>query len=884
MSFRTVKPAQLGLLFRTVERQRKIYACVTVLALSEAAATADAPSASAAYARHRLRTEASLWKTLALHAPEFTEAGIVKSQPEYLVFGHAHGYDGSNEGVAGVRFAGRAKWLRSFGPRRHPDALQPTPLTRVPLHWRHAYGGPAFARNPLGTGHGKGDDGRIVLPQLEMPEAPWRPGDEAQQPAGFGPLDVTHPDRQKLVGTYDADWLKTEFPAMARDADWRFFQVAPLDQRLPADLRGDESYDFMGLHPSERVQRARLPGIRPRVFAERKLRSGALKEIECKLRTVVFLTDADAVLQIWQGITPVADEDASELAHLIAGFEAIDAPRPAARYAEIFASRLDEQDGMLAMLRDEELLPDGMGFEALIPTDVDFNRPPPADSLEARLAKRHLERVESARAEVVALGLDPDLHAPALPPPREVIPPTPQLGEYFRQLDVRAAAQRAEAEAARKKLIDDHTAEFAARGESFDYVLKEMTMTPTGPPLPRAPGLIAELGRTHAALGSNATSFGEVAEMLADEPLQAGWHANDRAMQGLYERSAHFQSAAPRTTGAGAARQREWVVQRLAAYESLKGLDLTGADLGGLDLRGARLDGALLEGASFEGVDLSGASAKGATLAHASFVNARADRCDFSGANLGNADFSGASLAGADLSRTILWGTDFAGAAMQGACVRDAECLHVKLAGADLSEAVLDDVVFYRTDLTGTRLVRASLEGAQFVEATLDRTDFSGAQARAVVFVKPSGEGLSFDGADLTNARFVQEPRLPRASMRDATLTKAFAHGADFSGADFAHATLDGAELGGSDLRGASLRGVRARDTGLRFADLGAADVVGADLRGALLGNARLHGARFEASSFFMADLARVQIDTATRFDHANLGRARLYPRWEPPT
>src|ERR1700712_1813934 len=158
MSFRTVKPRRLGLLFRTVERTRKIYACVSVLAMSEAAATADAPPAGAAFARHRLRTEASLWKTLAAHAPEFTEAGIVKSQPEYLVFGHAHGYDGLGEGIAGVRFAGATKWLRSVGPRRHPDALQPGPLERVPLHWRHAYGGPKFARNPLGTGHAKGED------------------------------------------------------------------------------------------------------------------------------------------------------------------------------------------------------------------------------------------------------------------------------------------------------------------------------------------------------------------------------------------------------------------------------------------------------------------------------------------------------------------------------------------------------------------------------------------------------------------------------------------------------------------------------------------------------------------------------------------------------
>jgi uncharacterized protein YjbI with pentapeptide repeats len=149
--------------------------------------------------------------------------------------------------------------------------------------------------------------------------------------------------------------------------------------------------------------------------------------------------------------------------------------------------------------------------------------------------------------------------------------------------------------------------------------------------------------------------------------------------------------------------------------------------------------------------------------------------------------------------------------------------------------------------------------------------------------LKLHGEGLCFDGADLTGAMFVQEPKLPRASMRAAQLAKVFAHGADFTRADFSHANLDGCELGRSTMQGANLRGAHAREAGLRFVDLSQAQVVGADLRGALLANAKLHGARLDASSFFMADLARIQIDTDTSFDHANFGRARIYPRWEPP-
>ena len=77
---------------------------------------------------------------------------------------------------------------------------------------------------------------------------------------------------------------------------------------------------------------------------------------------------------------------------------------------------------------------------------------------------------------------------------------------------------------------------------------------------------------------------------------------------------------------------------------------------------------------------------------------------------------------------------------------------------------------------------------------------------------------------------------------------------------------------------------MHARETGFRFADLRGADIVGADLRGALLANAKLQGARLDATSLYMSDLSRIQIDTATSVAHVNFGKARLYPRWEPPS
>jgi uncharacterized protein YjbI with pentapeptide repeats len=870
MAFRTLKPYQLSVLFRSIERKREIFGCFSVMAITGTRAGSQ------------LRSEPSLWKTLAQHAPEFTEACVIKSQPEFLVFGHAYAYDGLAESVVGIQFAGLKKWCRVSGPRTYPNAMQPAPFEKIRLDWRHAYGGPDFAANPAGVGRVKDDTGGIVVPQFEMDGQPWRPDGRGQAAVGFGPYDVTHPERQKLVGTYDDEWLKTDYPGMARNSDWHFFQVAPPDQRFNADLRGDESFDLAGLHPTERVQHERLPGLRACLFVERH-QQRSLSEVRCRLRTVVFLPDADAVVQIWQGITKVEDEDASELTHVLAGLEAIDHKKPEEHYAAVFANRLDEQDGMLAMLRDEDLLPEGITFEALVPGDVDLNKPPPPDSLRSRLAQKHLRKIESVRAEVASYGLDPDKHAPPLPPPREVLPPLPRLGEYFRELEVRGQQQMRAAEDSKRKMIEETAAEFAARGESFDHVLKEMATGRTGPPKPRTPAVLDDLRKINAELLENHTQVPEIEVMLTDAALHEQWHAADRSAQQAYEQSAHLQSPAPRADGRHAEDQKRWVVERLAAGQPLKGFDLTGADLRELDLRGANLDGAMMEAACLDGVDLTGASARGSVLAHATFEKARADDCDFSAANLGKARFVGGSACRANFKGAILWETDFTQAALRGAQLADVQAMYIKLAGADLSDAVLDELLLYQTDLTDTRLNGASLNGTQFFENTMAATNFGGAQGHRAVFLKVHGEGLFFDGADLTGAMFVQDPKLPRASMRGTKLTRVFAHGADFTGADFSGANLDGCELGGSALQEANLRGVHAREAGLRFVDLSKAQVVGADLRGALLANAKLFGARFDASSVFMADLARIRTDTESSFDKVNFGRARLSPRWEPP-
>ena len=94
-------------------------------------------------------------------------------------------------------------------------------------------------------------------------------------------------------------------------------------------------------------------------------------------------------------------------------------------------------------------------------------------------------------------------------------------------------------------MLDDTAAEFAARGESFDHILKEIATTPSGPPKPRAPGLIEGLRKNQADLLEADTRIDEIDAMVTDTALHEQWHAVDRSAQQAYEQSAHFQNAAP---------------------------------------------------------------------------------------------------------------------------------------------------------------------------------------------------------------------------------------------------------------------------------------------------------------------------------------------------
>lgn len=119
----------------------------------------------------------------------------------------------------------------------------------------------------------------------------------------------------------------------------------------------------------------------------------------------------------------------------------------------------------------------------------------------------------------------------------------------------------------------------------------------------------------------------------------------------------------------------------------LRGVFLSGADLGSANLPRADLVQANLSGARLFSANLSGADLAGANLSGATFRLANLSGAHFERANLSGADFDRANLSGAYFNRTNLSGAD--------------------LGGANLLGANLD-----RANLSGANLVEANLSGA----------------------------------------------------------------------------------------------------------------------------------------------------------------------------
>ena len=876
---KVIKPQRLSVLARTFEHEGAFHFAVSVLAFFPF----ERPS--------QLLSEVAMWKFLPteLGKDAALDLGMPKSRAEVLLTAKAYPAGGKPQAACPVRLRlGKVdKSLYAVGDRFWKGGMPstPRPFTEMPITYANAYGGEGYPQNPLGKGFApvRTPQGEVhPLPNIEHPKQLIQTPRDKRLPMGFGPLELTWPQRFSKTGTYDEKWLKERFPGFARDIDWGFFNTAPEDQQLDGFLQGDEPFTLEHMHPGKPMLQGRLPGLKARVFINQRTRKGGeeFRELSTRVDTVHLFPHAERGVALYRGVTQVAEDDGADVLQLVVACEAPQASRPVEHYKRVLAERLDREKGALAALRDVDLMP---APDPAAPAPVDAEQaslpPAPEKRMEKNLRRGAQLELERTRERIRQQGLDPDKYVPAALPPEEPLPKLDDLGAVLQAETEKAEKAMREAEAQRKLAEQQARKRCEENGLDYDKIVAEQQALQGGPPAFTAEGEIKRLQEATAYARSLGVPLPKVEAQLADPAFVEKLRQAEGALLLSYRSSAHHLPAARKLPAPQVDVVRKQVLLLLKAGESLEGRDLTGADLSRMELKGANFRGALLERVDFTGADLSGADFTGAVLARAELSGANLSGTNFTGANLGLARLVGAKMEKpGDFTRAVLFRADLSKASLRGVRLDGVDLSEVVVKGTDLGAAVGRELTLLRTDLSGLKLAGADLSKSTFLEVTIAGVDFTGANLSGAVFVTCKADGACFKGATLDNLRLVKDCSFEKVDFREANLQGANLRATRLTESDFSQAKLAGADLSESQLQRARFHRAVATDARFVKADLTDANLVSCNLMQGILQKANIQGADLRGANLFRADFARVR-GSARSLQDANTKFVRILPR-----
>lgn len=875
---KVIKPLRLGVLSRPYEFKRQFRLGVSVLAMFPLSG------------ERSLLPEIALWgmATAELGDSPVLDLGLPKGRPEYLVAGQAFPPDGeATQCPVGVHFAGRRKTLLVTGDRYYVgDSISaPKPFRSMPVDWPHAFGGKGFPKNPSGRGldvSKVGDLDVCWLPNVEYPQTFVRGPADRPEPAGFRAIDPSWPQRARKAGTYDARWLREDFPGFAQDMDPTYLNLAPLDQHLEDAIALDGHYEIHNMHPKMPVLAGQLPSVRARCFVNRQLAAfDNLEEIDTRLTTVWFFPSSDRGVLVFHGTVVTAEDDASDITHLLVAAEEMDVALPLTHYRDVITRRCDRTQGHLYVLKDSELCPAPFctadGDADTVKAEAEGE-----DLVRKRLKKKLRREIEESRAMVASLGLDPDEHGLKVPPEEEPPPSLEKLPEFLARVQAEAEQQQVEQQAEAAKKEKEIEALVRSLGLDYEAIRRETTTKPVGPPAFTAKRQAAELQQMMQQYSAQGLPTDHIQQILDDPETRRVWDESERLGREAYRRTAHFQDPAPtRDADASAATRRELSEGSVKDYSSV---DWTGADLSGMNLAGANFEGSFMERVDLRLTNLQGANLRGAVLAHGDLRGVDLRGADLRNANLGGSRLHDAHLEGTQLEGAVLAKANLSNARLDGANVKQTDFSEAVFDKSSLARVQASETTFLKVSMRGVSFEGATLIACNFLELDLAQACFRDADVSKSVFLRIDGTGADFTKAKLHNARFVEGCVLRDAVFAGAELHEANLRETDLANTSFRAATLDGADLSKAKLAGADFYRASAKNARFGKADLSEAKLLSVNLMGATLAGAHLEGADMTGCNLYGADLSRVWMNHNTRYADCLSVRTRVHPtRSESP-
>jgi uncharacterized protein YjbI with pentapeptide repeats len=876
---KTFKPTKLGILTRTFELEHKHYFVPTILVYCELGP------------ERRIFPDVEAWR---LFANESGRDAIVdecmpKQRGEILVHGRCFTAGGVPRTAAPVRVkvgpidktlyvVGDRVWRRDGVPG------EPEPFTEMPITYARAFGGEGYAQNPIGTGLAPVmEDGREVhrMPNIELAGKLIQSRSDRPAPAGFGPYDVQWAQRWPKLGTYNAKWVREEFPGLAKDMDLSMWNAAPDDQKLRAGyFEGIEDIVVENMHPEKPRLEGQLPGVIGRCFIVQRGPDGEVfREIPMQLDTVQLFPHHERCLLSFRGLTHVTEDDADDLVHILIACDDAKEPRPVEHFRAVLDRRLDPKREAAEAFRDTDLLPPEAGGSAGGGGDIDamFDLTRSEFLLQQNIAERARREVEKTRAAIIQAGGDPsDVPDVGSPAPLKS-PSFADLHEFIEKSERELEESERTAEAQQKQVLDRTRKRYAAAGLNYDATVQKVKQESAGPPKFSADKELERLRDIQTLCHNANVATPDLDAALADPETERSLRKAEEEAREAYRMGAHYAEYRPGRLGDPERSElRARVAVAHAEGRSFAGADLCGADLSDMDLSGIDLTGAFLENAILARANLASARMSRAVLAGADMSEVDLSEADLIEANLGAANLRSAKLDGAAMGGAILSKSDLTGASMPGITLEAADLSDVIFDGANLAKVKLDKVILKGNQLRGCDFREATLTHAMLIDVDLRSANFANAKLENVALMRCTLDGACFLKADLRGLRVCEPCSFVGADLRGAWIDGATLRQADFTRADFSGATMLSSDLSKCVLREANLYRVVAKNALFSRADFTGASLIAANFEGAIFFKARLVNADFKGANLFRADLLRAVGDDRTSFTDANVKQVRV--------
>jgi uncharacterized protein YjbI with pentapeptide repeats len=667
------------------------------------------------------------------------------------------------------------------------------------------------------------------------------------------------------------------------------------------------------------------------------------EEVSLSLDTVWLLPDADLGVVVHRGSAVIATDDGGDIVHVMTGHENLtDPPRSQAHYREEMRKRADPDEGFRYMLDTRALLPLGCVCaiqELTSNSDMQMenlgqqNAQNYATQQTAQAQQQVEERLDQVEQELQphqqqlsehsvdvsskldqARGATQGQHEPSereqeLNRIIEKIAPGANSGQVditqvdfdgFDELEAFnnqiAQEERERAEATVRERIDELKRQNDPPREELTKAIQQMeealARMREPPPLPR-PDLDVDLDQARRQLDELDQYQDWLREAGVDEEqikaalpdmdsIREQLEQAERQIGEQYRDGAHFMDECRSPHPGEEGERRARLLEAAAAGTGAARGDYAFVDLHGCTLRNLDLSDAYLEYVDFTDARLVDVDLTGAILAKATLRRTRFERVSATNANLGATEIEDALFVDCDLTQARFGRASLRRHRFERCTLVDRQEMFL--------EAILERVAyvdcdmyqcnFLERDLQACAFTGSNLTQSNFVQCDLTATDFTRANVTSTNFVSSRAPRACFDSAVMDNARFIDEPILNDASLRDARATGANFQDADLAGGDLTHARLDRADLSGAWLSDARLDRISAIDTQFRKAELARARLHKADLRQASLMKARLQradlaGANLYSVSFLFSTLGE------TRFSGANLNNTILRD-WQP--